>query len=1296
MALTPAQKRARLTELLREKNAAVRQVPPAFAQERMWFQERLAPGNAALHMPVAVRLTGPFDAAALRHGLQELVRRHEPLRTTFIEVDGKPLQRIAASAEVELPVVDLSALPEAAREAEAWRHIHAEARRPFDLERGPLLRTVLFRASDTEHLLLVCLHHIITDAWSMGVLVQELGALYAAGRTALAAETLPPLPLSFSDYTAWQRQWLQGDVLQAQLAYWRAQLDPHAVLELPTDLTRPPLLSTRGARESRALSPALTQALKALATSEGRTLFSVLLAGFGVLLHRYAGRDDLTVGTPIAGRARAETEPLIGLFVNTLALRASIAGTPSFREWMERVHTSALGAFAHQDIPFEKLVEELQPTRHLNLTPLVQVMFVLQNAPLPSLQLPSLRMETQPVDGGAARFDLTLIAAENDGALRLTAEYSTDLFHAATIRRLLGHLATLLEAASHQPERSVAELPLLDDAERRQILLAWNGAASDFPRDVLLHQCIEAQVARTPDGVALVFEGTRLTYSELDMRANQLAWHLRSLGVGPEVRVGLFLERSLEMGVALLATLKAGGAYVPLDPEYPAQRLTWMLEDATPPVILTQERLLSRLPPHAARVVCLDTGWEEIAARPHDAPAPLASAHSLAYVIFTSGSTGRPKGAMNTHEAVVNRLLWMQDTYRLREDDVVLQKTPFSFDVSVWEFFWPLMTGAVLVIAKPGGHQEPGYLARLIAREVVTTVHFVPSMLQVFLEEPTVERCKALRRVVCSGEALPLELAERCFQELSWVDLHNLYGPTEAAVDVTAFTYGSVQARRSVPIGRPVANTQIRLLDANLRPVPVGVPGELFIGGVQVGRGYLGRPELTAERFVPDAFSETPGARLYRTGDVARWLPDGNVEYVGRADFQVKVRGLRIELGEIENALEQHPAVKQAVVVAREDRAGDKRLVAYVAVRGADAVDSAMLRERLHEKLPEYMVPSTIVLMDALPLTPSGKVDRKALPAPVAAPTAVHVAPGTPTEVALATLWAEVLHVDQVGAMDHFFELGGHSLLATQLVSRIVGAMGVELSLRSVFEAPVLSTLARRIDEARRALVPRAPALVAVPREGALPLSFAQQRLWLIDQLEPGNAAYNVPAALRVLGELDVQALERAFRALVARHESLRTAFIVQQGEPVQHIATTVGVSLECHDLSRLSVDTRQAEAQRLATEEAMRPFNLAVSPLVRASLLRLEEQEHVLLVTMHHIVSDGWSMGVLVREWVALYEAFHEQREPRLDPLPIQYADYAVWQRQWLRDGVLDAQLAYWKQQLADAPALLELPTDR
>ncbi|NNB93287.1 amino acid adenylation domain-containing protein [Corallococcus exiguus] len=1063
--MTPEEKRARLAQLLKDKSRpASKQAPLSFAQERMWFLDKWSPGSAAFHMPTAVRLSGTVDTDALRRALALLVERHDTLRTTFQEREGGGAQVIASTGEVPLEVMDLQGLPVTEREAEAQRRVVTLAQQPFSLEQGPLLRAVLMLLGNGEQVLLVDQHHIVSDGWSMGVLVHELAVLY---RACLEGQPSPlkPLPLQYADWAAWQKEWLQGAELERQLTYWKNRLNPNALLELPQDKPRPALMSSKGERQVMHLSPALTQALKALGQREGRTLFVTLLSAFNVLLSRYTGQDDIVVGTPIAGRPRAEVEGLIGLFVNMLALRSDLSGKPTFKELLNRVHESTLDAYAHQDIPFERLVDALKPERHLSHSPIFQVMFVLQNAPMPTLEAPGLVMEAKPVDTGTTKYDLSLLLVDLPQGLRVIAEYSTDLFERSTAERLLGHYLTLLEGIVAQPDLPISRLPLLPSAERQRVLKDWNDTAVTHPKDATLTSLIEAQVARTPDAVALEFEGSHLTYRELDARANQLAHALRKHGVGPEVRVGLCVERSLEMVVGLLGTLKAGGAYVPLDPGYPQERLGWMLDDARPPVLLVQERLLARLPASDAKVVKLDTGWEETAREPTTAPAPTATPDSLAYIIFTSGSTGRPKGAMNAHGPVVNRLLWMQSAYRLTPQDVVLQKTPFSFDVSVWEFFWPLMTGAKLVVAKPGGHQDPGYLKSLIASASVTTLHFVPSMLQAFLDEPGVAECTSLKRVVCSGEALPLELKELCLRTLPGAGLHNLYGPTEAAVDVTFHACQANDGRRSVPIGRPVDNTRICILDAEFQPVPQGAAGELYIGGVQVGRGYLARPSLTAERFIPDPYATVPGARMYRTGDVARWLPDGEIEYLGRADFQVKIRGLRIELGEIESSLEKHPTVRQAVVLAREDRPGQKRLVAYVTGKDAKP-EGAALRTYLLERLPEYMVPSNIVVLERMPLSPNGKADRKALPAPEsggADPSRPFVAPGTAIEQQIAQAWKDLLHVEQVGLDDPFFELGGNSLLALQLHRRLTAELGVTLALTDLFQYPTVRALAARL-----------------------------------------------------------------------------------------------------------------------------------------------------------------------------------------------------------------------------------------
>ncbi|MES2936925.1 MAG: non-ribosomal peptide synthase/polyketide synthase, partial [Pseudomonadota bacterium] len=1266
-------------------------VPLSFAQQRLWFIDQLEPGNASYNLPAGVRLLGRLDTDALARTLDEVVRRHEVLRTSFRTVDGSPVQAIAERLTLGLPLVDLAGLPEEEREARMRRAVREEALAPFDLATGPLLRAKLLRLGAQEHVVLLTMHHIVSDGWSTGVLVREIAALYAAFARG-EPSPLPELPIQYADFAHWQRQRLSGDALQRQLAYWRGQLaGAPEVLALPTDRPRPPAQRYRGATHRFTVPADVTRGLHAVGQREQATLFMTLAAAFNLLLARYSGQDDVCIGTPIANRQRSELEPLIGFFVNTLVLRTRVDAAASFTDLLRQVRATALGAYAHQDLPFEQLVDAVAPARSMAHQPLFQVMLVLQNAPMERLSLPDLELRPLAAAGDSTKFDLSLSVVEGGPQLFATLEYDTDLFDAASIERLVGHFGRLLQSVTRQPEVPMHRLDWLAEEELVQ-LRAWNATDAEYPREQVLHGLFEAQVERTPDAVALAFEGTELTYAALNARANRLAHHLREVGVGPDVLVAVCAERSLQMVVALMAVLKAGGAYVPLDPGYPSERLAFMLADAKPAVLLTQEALLASLPAHEVPTFCLDSQWDSLPLRDGNPPSTTLPAH-LAYVIYTSGSTGRPKAAGVSHTAIVNRLHWMQQAYGLDSSDRVLQKTPFSFDVSVWEFFWPLQQGATLVMARPGGHQDAQYLGELIASAGITTLHFVPPMLEAFLAASRA-LLPALRQVMCSGQALPWELQQRFFERLPQVQLHNLYGPTEAAVDVTAWHCTPKGPQGVVPIGRPISNIRIHIVDAQFNLLPQGVPGELCIAGVGLARGYIGRAELTAERFMPDPFGQ-PGERMYRTGDLARWLPDGSIEYLGRIDQQVKIRGFRIELGEIEAQLAAQAGVREAVVLAREDVPGDTRLVAYVVPEGIEQLETTALRTQLQRQLPEYMVPAHFVVLEALPLSPNGKLDRKALPAPdTSRGETGYVAPRTPTEATLASIWADVLKVDRVGVQDNFFALGGHSLLATQLVSRMRTALDVELPLRTLFEAPTVAQLAGRVQAAQQAAL---PAIERVPRTGeALPLSFAQQRLWFIDRLEPGSSFYNIPAAVRLVGQLDVQALDRTLNEVVRRHEVLRTAFLTVEGSPVQVIAPQLRLALPLADLRGLPEGEREAKAQWLAQDEAQTPFDLAAGPLIRARLVRLGEQEHIVLLTVHHIASDGWSTGVLVREIAALYAAFARGEPSPLPELPIQYADFAHWQRRWLSGEVLQQQLDYWRGQLQGAPEVLALPTDR
>jgi amino acid adenylation domain-containing protein len=1299
----------------------------SFAQQRLWFLDRLEPGSAFYNLPASIAVAGPLDPAALGASLHAIVSRHEPLRTTFETRAGGPVQVVHPVMDEPLALVDLRALPETIRAAESERLAKAEAERPFDLTRGPLLRTVLARLGEEDWRILLTLHHIVSDGWSMGVLVREMAVLYPALRAGEELR-LPELPVQYADYAAWQRRLLQGERLERQMAFWRQRLAGAPVLQLPTDRPRPPVQRFRGRHQHRILAEESMAGFRALCRREGATLFMGMLALFQALLARHAGVDDLVVGTPVAGRDRAEIQGLIGFFLNSVALRGELSADPSFRGLLERTRRATLAAFAHQEVPFEKLVEELAPERDLGHAPLFQVMLVQQNAPAEPLRLAGLTLIPGDVEGSMSKYDLTLNFQETPDGSMLRWLSNRDLFDAATVARLAAHFERLLVGAAAEPELRLSELPLLTTGEAQQ-LVEWNDTAAARPAAAGLHELIAAQVERRPAAVAVSFEGEELSYRELDEAANALARRLEAAGAGPETVVGVLAERSLEMVVGLLAVLKVGGAYLPLDPDYPAERLGFMLADSAVPVVLAQERLLARLPEHAACVVPLDGAAAERAGRPGYG----AGAASLAYVIYTSGSTGRPKGTMNTHRGIVNRLLWMQERYGLTPADRVLQKTPYSFDVSVWEFFWPLLVGARLVLARPGGHQDPGYLVRTIKDEGITTLHFVPSMLQVFLEAPGVEDCSSLRRTVCSGEALPAELERRFFERLPAAELHNLYGPTEAAVDVTSWACERDSRRSSVPIGYPVANTRIHIVDRGLRPVPIGVAGELLIGGVQVGRGYLARPELTAERFMPDAFSATAGTRLYRTGDLARRLADGAVDFLGRIDHQIKVRGLRIELGEIESALAEHAGVREAVVVARSDgeAVGAVNLVAYVTARQGGAPPTlSELRQRLSLSLPEYMLPAALVVLEAMPLTASGKVDRKALPAPqreTAAPRE-RVAPRTELERYLAELWSETLTVPAAsfGVHDSFFALGGNSITGAILINQLQETLGEIVHVVVIFDAPTPAALAallareypravRRLwgeespgeasgpaageagaaDRSLRALEPLA-ADGAAGSGRTFPLSFSQERLWFLDQLDPGKATYNIPAALRLRGRLDLPALSAALAAVARRHAALRTSFALAGDQPVQVVAPPAASSrpaLALADLSALPAAARETELRRRINAEAERPFDLARGPLLRVLVLRLAGEEHVAALTLHHIVSDGWSMGILIRELTALYAGGGAASLPEL---PIQYADFAVWQREWLSGERLASEVAYWRQRLAGAPALSDLPADR
>ncbi len=1586
--------------------------PLSYSQQRLWFLDQLAPGSPVYNIPEAIRLQGPLSSQALEKSFIEVLRRHEALRTTFQALDGQPVQSISADFNFTLAQADLGHLAPAAQQEETRRLALLEAQKPFDLTRDLMLRATLLRLSQEEHVLLITMHHIASDAWSIGILYQEVATFYRAfleGKTqAQAAALLPELPIQYADYSAWQRQWLEGPVLQEQLAYWKNQLaGAPDLLELPTDKPRPAVQTFRGGMCSITLQPEMARTLKNLSRREGVTLFMFLLGAFKVLLSRYSRQQDILVGSPIAGRTQMETEGLIGFFINTLILRTDLSGNPTFRQLLQKVRQITLDAYAHQDLPLEKLVTELKPERSSSHSPLFQVMFVLQNAPAHPPELANVSTSYLQVGTETAKFDLLLSVTDTPQGLHAGFEYNVDLFEQSTMARMLEHFRTLLEGIATNPEQKIHELPLLPDAERKLLLEEWSEAKSEYPRNKTVHQLFEEQAARTPEAVALIDGHGRMTYTELNEQANQLARHLQTLGVVPDMGVGIYLERSAETVVSLLAVLKAGGAYVPLDRTYPRERLAFMIQDSGLGIIITKAPLRSGLPEFPGCCVLLDGDKSKIDSQDTTNPQGPAQALDLAYILYTSGSTGKPKGTCIPHRAI-NRLVINTNYARLDSTDVLAQISNISFDAATWEVWGSLLNGGKLVIIDKDTVLSPKAFGEQIQAHGITGMFLTVALFnQMARENP--QSLKDIRYLMFGGDSADPRSVQEVFQKARSSRLINGYGPTETTTFAVCHPVKSVDGLRSIPIGRPICNTDVYVLDEFRQPVPIGVPGELYIGGDGLARGYLNRPELTAERFVPHPFKSQPEARLYRTGDLVRFLPTGEIEFLGRIDHQVKLRGFRVELGEIESVLTQHPAVKQCLVMARADGPNqDKRLVAYCVVDQSRLPNINNLRDFLFEKLPDYMVPSFFIRLDEMPLTPNGKVNRAALPAPEsnAAERVEKALPRDATEEQLTRIWENVLGVQPIGLYDNFFELGGHSLLAVQLVAQIEKVFEKKLSVSTIFQyrtveqlsrllrdegvpspgssivqiqskgtrpplvfvhgvgggmfwgytnlshslgpdQPVYALKSRGMDgeqefatieqmaaqyvadlrafqpqgpyylggycfggvvayemaqqlkaqgqevarlvlincgppnssysrfrwtptltakflknliywagnslhwtrEQRREFLqwkwrvvqkrwsklfgkPKTPApgkldvenfvdlsaypeeqqrlwqthilalvnyqpkpyhghitlfrskghqlfcsfdhlygwgefarngvtvrVISCPHEGILeephvrevasqlkelltsnarqtsipapmqpataaevldqgatqsmisiskptlssqiPLSYSQQRLWFLDQLAPGSPVYNIPEAIRLQGPLSSQALEKSFIEVLRRHEALRTTFQALDGQPVQSISADFNFTLAQADLGHLAPAAQQEETRRLALLEAQKPFDLTRDLMLRATLLRLSQEEHVLLITMHHIASDAWSIGILYQEVATFYRAFLEgktqaQAAALLPELPIQYADYSAWQRQWLEGPVLQEQLAYWKNQLAGAPDLLELPTDK
>ncbi|WP_447739004.1 non-ribosomal peptide synthase/polyketide synthase [Pseudomonas laurentiana] len=1268
----PLAQRKLFLEKLGEKGISLAQLPIpvvrhdarrcelSYAQQRQWFLWQWEPQSAAYNIPTALKFKGQLDTAALQRSFATLIARHETLRTTFHLEDTQAVQIVQQDQPFELPLeVQAQADEQAVR---AW--VEAQARQPFNLASGPLLRVGLLRLAQDEHVLAVTLHHIVSDGWSMPVMVQELVQLYQ-GYSQGQDVSLPALPIQYGDYAIWQRRWMEAGEQARQLAFWKEQLgDEQPVLELHTDRPRPAVPSSAGASVGVCLPGELVAALKQCAQQQGVTLFMLLLASFQVLLHRYSGQADIRVGVPVANRNRVETERLIGFFVNTQVIRAEFGPRSSFNELLTQVKQRVLGAQAHQDLPFEQLVEALQPERSLSHSPLFQVMYNHQTQVKGERHsLPGLEVESVAWSNNTAQFDLKLDTVEHEGGIEAALTYATELFDASTIEAMAQHWRNLLQGIVSQPGQQVADLPLLSEQEQQAMVLGWNNTQAECPVEQAIHALIEAQVAATPGAPALVLGEHTLTYAELNGRANQLAHKLREQGVGPDVLVGIAMERSLEMVVGLLGIVKAGGAYVPLDPEYPQDRLSYMFEDSGIALLLTQSHLRDSLPiPAGLRSLALDTedlsGYSD--ANPDIDVAPL----NLAYVIYTSGSTGRPKGAGNSHQALVNRLWWMQKAYGLGASDSVLQKTPFSFDVSVWEFFWPLMTGARLVMAQPGAHRDPQLLVETINHHGISTLHFVPSMLQAFMTHEAVESCVSLKRVVCSGEALPAELARQTLQRLPAAGLYNLYGPTEAAIDVTHWTCQPDESI-SVPIGQPIDNLKTHILEGSLQPAVRGSAGELYLGGVGLARGYHQRPALTAERFVPDPFSAN-GGRLYRTGDLARYRADGVIDYAGRIDHQVKIRGLRIELGEIEARLLELPSVQEAVVLAQDGPSG-KQLVGYVVPADGTQDQGALrdnLREALKAGLPDYMVPAHLLLLDKLPVTPNGKLDRKALPQPDASQLqGEYIAPQSALEQQIAAIWADVLKLEQVGLSDNFFELGGDSIISLQVVSR-ARQQGIQFTPKELFLNQTVQALAAVARLVHNSTIDQGPVVGVTP---LLPIQH-----WFFERPIPARHHWNQSVLLVPGKALQAPHLSTALQALVEHHDALRLRFD-QQASFGAVEATGLLWEHHCADV----------QALEQVAEQAQRSLDLAHGPLLRAVLAHLADGSQRLLLVVHHLAVDGVSWRVLLEDLQQAYQALCAGQALKL---PAKTSSFKAWAEQlqaYAAGPELQAELGYWQSQL-------------
>lgn len=1308
--------------LLSSITADLRECDLSFPQQRLWFLDQLEGGSPQYNMSAAFYLRGVFDLPVAENAIGNIIRRHRPLRTTFFEKDGIPMQRVQDTRRFRITQYDLRTLDYAARQNELHSIIEEDCYKTFDLSSDLLVRSSYIYLSDEpeeeQGVFLISMHHIASDGWSVGLFIKEFTDNYQALVQGSSQNITEP-DVQYFDYAYWQRYWLAEGLLSSEVNYWSTKLrELPATHSIPLDFPRPTKKTFSGAVLRRVIDSGLHHLLVVSARREKVTPFILLHAALGLVLSRYGSTDDIVIGTPVANRLHSEVESLIGCFINTLPLRVT-TNFATFAEYLEHVKQVNLEAQASQDVPFDYLVDHLKVPRSVQHTPIFQIMFTMDTSNQERLVLPELTFSPIERKNVVAKFDLNInVEEEGDGGLVVCWEYDTSIFSEQTVDRLADSFVRVLQFLGGDPDLSTApdkialnSIPILSDQEASYLVNALNNTQREFPENVLVHELFEDQVKRFPNNIGLIFEGIEISYGQLNAQANQLAHLLRLEGVGKQSLVGICLHRSVEMVVSMLAILKAGGAYVPLDPDYPASRQQYILQDTNLEYLITES---SCAPLITSAVKTKYLNLDLLADRLAQTPVTdincndLVVSDSLAYIIYTSGSTGQPKGVMVEHRALVNRLDWMQSTYKMKDGDRVLQKTPYSFDVSVWEFFWTLAYGGTLVLAKPDGHKDPDYLSEIINRDKVTILHFVPSMLDVFLASPSALLGDSVRHVFCSGEALPVESVQKFRKRGYRAALHNLYGPTEAAIDVTSFKCDEINGYRSVPIGKPIQNISLFILDDQLNLCPMGSTGELFIGGVGLARGYLNKPELTEQRFIPHPFSEDSSQRLYRTGDLVRYLPCGNIEYLGRTDNQVKIRGFRIELGEIESRLKECDGIDSCLVTAATGTDGQKFLVAYVRMEsdgiGNVATDETLsvVRQSLTTMLPEYMLPSVYIPVDNWPLTTNGKIDRNALPAvDTCLSKDDYIAPQTGLEVKLAEIWSDLFGLEQsrISVNKSFFEIGGHSLLAVKLVSRVRQKLQTEIALRSVFEYPTIRALASQLESVTPVDLP--PEIEPRQSEsGRYPLTFFQKRIWFLNKLNSLGSEYNMPAAFKVDGKLDIDLLRECITVIIKRHSILRSVYREANDGPYQTVMTADAFSVEYTDLSYLEETEKALQSKHLIKQHAITPFNLESDLMIRVAYVRLSRPDDnstkgLLLFNMHHIASDGWSLQILVRELSALYTSGLQRLESVLPELPIQYSDFAQWQTEFINRDRLGKQIDYWKKQLSDIPALHGINTD-